>query len=46
MSLSYRPLIAVAGYHLAPGRVTRWPEGGYGVPGPYLDALRRAGARS
>lgn len=45
MTSSYRPLIAVAGYHLAPGRVTRWPDGGYGVPGPYLDALRRAGAR-
>lgn len=45
MSPSYRPLIAVVGYHLAPGRVTRWPEGGYGVPGPYLDALRRADAR-
>jgi putative glutamine amidotransferase len=43
---SYRPLIAVVGYHLAPGRVTRWPEGGYGVPGPYIDALRRAGART
>jgi putative glutamine amidotransferase len=42
---SYRPLIAVVGYHLAPGRVTRWPDGGYGVPGPYLDALRRAEAR-
>jgi putative glutamine amidotransferase len=42
---SYRPLIAVVGYHLAPGRVTRWPDGGYGVPGPYLDALRRAKAR-
>ena len=46
MTESYRPLIAVVGYHLAPGRVTRWPEGGYGVPGPYLDALRRAGART
>lgn len=45
MSPSYRPLIAVAGYHLAPGRVTRWPEGGYGVPGLYVEALRRAGAR-
>jgi putative glutamine amidotransferase len=42
---SYRPLIAVVGYHLAPGRVTRWLDGGYGVPGPYLDALRRADAR-
>ena len=45
MSESYQPLIAVVGYHLAPGRVTRWPEGGYGVPGPYIDALRRSGAR-
>ncbi len=45
MSDPYRPLIAVVGYHLAPGRVTRWPDGGYGVPGPYIDALRRAGAR-
>lgn len=43
---SYRPLIAVAGYHLGPDRVTRWPDGGYGVPGPYVDALRRAGART
>ena len=45
MSPSYRPLIAVAGYHLAPGRVKRWPEGGYGVPGPYIEAARRANAR-
>ena len=45
MTESYRPLIGVVGYHLAPGRVTRWPYGGYGVPGPYIDALRRAGAR-
>jgi gamma-glutamyl-gamma-aminobutyrate hydrolase PuuD/GrpB-like predicted nucleotidyltransferase (UPF0157 family) len=43
---TYRPLIAVAGYHLGPDRVTRWPDGGYGVPGPYIDALRRAGART
>ncbi|MEO8423808.1 MAG: gamma-glutamyl-gamma-aminobutyrate hydrolase family protein [Actinomycetota bacterium] len=43
---TYRPLVAVVGYHLAPGRVTRWPDGGYGVPGPYLDALRRFGART
>jgi putative glutamine amidotransferase len=43
---SYRPLVAVTGYHLGPGRVTRWPDGGYGVPGPYIDALRRAGART
>ncbi|MGZ5302232.1 MAG: gamma-glutamyl-gamma-aminobutyrate hydrolase family protein [Actinomycetota bacterium] len=45
MTQPYRPLVAVVGYHLAPGRVTRWPDGGYGVPGPYLDALRRADAR-
>ena len=42
----YRPLIAVVAYHLAGDRVARWPEGGYGVPAPYLDALRRAGART
>ena len=42
----YRPLIAVIAYHLAGDRVARWPEGGYGVPAPYLDALRRAGART
>ncbi len=42
----YRPLIAVVAYHLATDRVARWPEGGYGVPKPYLDALRRAGART
>jgi putative glutamine amidotransferase len=45
VSPSYRPLIAVVGYHLASGRVSRWPEGGYGVPGAYIDALRRANAR-
>jgi putative glutamine amidotransferase len=42
----YRPLIAVIAYHLTGDRVARWPEGGYGVPAPYLDALRRAGART
>lgn len=42
----YRPLIAIVAYHLADDRVARWPEGGYGVPKPYLDALRRAGART
>ena len=44
--MTYRPLIAVVGYHLDGSRVARWPEGGYGVPAPYLDALRRAGARA
>jgi len=42
----YRPLIAVVAYHLDGTRVARWPEGGYGVPALYLDALRRAGART
>jgi putative glutamine amidotransferase len=44
--VSYRPLVAVIAYHLANDRVARWPEGGYGVPAPYLDGLRRAGART
>lgn len=44
--MSYRPLIAVVAYHLDGTRVARWPEGGYGVPALYLDALRRAGART
>jgi putative glutamine amidotransferase len=42
----YRPSIAVVGYHLDERRVPRWPHGGYGVPAPYVDALRRAGART
>lgn len=42
----YRPLIAVVAYHLGGDRVARWPEGGYGVPALYMDALRRAGART
>ncbi len=44
--MSRRPLIAVVAYHLADDRVPRWPQGGYGVPGPYIDALRRAGSRT
>ena len=46
MAEGYRPLIAVVAYHLDGTRVARWPEGGYGVPAYYLDALRRAGART
>lgn len=42
----YRALIAVVAYHLGGDRVARWPHGGYGVPAPYLEALRRAGART
>lgn len=46
MTPAYRPMIAVVAYHLDGTRVARWPEGGYGVPALYLDALRRAGART
>ena len=46
MSPGYRPLVAVVAYHLANDRVARWPDGGYGVPAPYVDALRRADART
>ncbi|MDH4112951.1 MAG: gamma-glutamyl-gamma-aminobutyrate hydrolase family protein [Actinomycetota bacterium] len=42
----YRPLVAVVAYHLGNDRVSRWPDGGYGVPAPYIEALRRAGART
>ena len=42
--MTYRPLVAVVAYHLGDDRVARWPHGGYGVPGPYIDCLRRAGA--
>ena len=44
--MTTRPFVAVVAYHLAPGRVSRWPDGGYGVPAPYLDAVRRAGAHA
>jgi putative glutamine amidotransferase len=37
------PLVAIAGYHLDPGRVTRWRQGAYAVPDAYVDAIRRAG---
>ncbi len=36
------PWIGVVAYHLAPGRVTKWLVGGYGVPENYVDAIRRA----
>jgi putative glutamine amidotransferase len=38
--------VAVVAYHLDGQRVDRWPDGGFGVPAPYVDALRRAGART
>jgi putative glutamine amidotransferase len=46
VSERYRPLVAVVAYHLAGDRVARWPKGGFGVPAPYIEALRRAGART
>jgi putative glutamine amidotransferase len=41
-----KPEIAVAAYHLRPGRISMWLVGGYGVPENYVDALRRAGGRA
>ncbi len=38
-----RPLIAIIGYRLEPGRVSRWPWAGYAVPVQYADAVDRAG---
>jgi putative glutamine amidotransferase len=46
VSARFRPLVAVVAYHLGNDRVARWPNGGYGVPAPYVEALRRAGART
>jgi putative glutamine amidotransferase len=42
----YRGLVAVVAYHLDEQRVSRWPAGGFGVPAPYIQALRDAGART
>src|SRR5204863_8759412 len=46
VGVTYRPLVAVVGYHLGDDRVARWPRGGYGVPAPFVDRLRIAGART
>ena len=43
---SDRPLVAVAAYHLADDRVSRWPRGGFGVPAPYVEHTRAAGGRT
>jgi putative glutamine amidotransferase len=40
------PLIAIVAAHLASGRVRGWRRAGFGVPEPYVLALRRAGARA
>ncbi len=42
----WKPLVAIPAYHLADDRVARWPRGGYGVPAPFVECLRRAGART
>jgi putative glutamine amidotransferase len=39
------PFIAVVGYHLPAGRVTKWETGAHAVPDTYVDALARAGGR-
>jgi putative glutamine amidotransferase len=39
-------LVAVVGYHLPPGRITRWTSGAYAVPDKYVDAVRRAGGEA
>lgn len=40
------PLIAIVAARLASGRVRGWRRAGFGVPEPYVLALRRAGARA
>jgi gamma-glutamyl-gamma-aminobutyrate hydrolase PuuD len=40
-----RPLVAVIGRNLKPGRVSSWVTGAVGLPRGYTDALDRAGAR-
>jgi putative glutamine amidotransferase len=40
-----KPLIAVTGRHLKPGRVSHWTAGALGSPRGYTDALDRAGAQ-
>ncbi|MEY2434354.1 MAG: putative glutamine amidotransferase [Acidimicrobiaceae bacterium] len=40
-----RPLIAVVGRHLKPGRISSWTAGALALPRGYTDALDQAGAR-
>jgi gamma-glutamyl-gamma-aminobutyrate hydrolase PuuD len=40
-----RPLVAVIGRHLKPGRVSSWVAGAVALPRGYTDALERAGAQ-
>jgi putative glutamine amidotransferase len=39
-----KPLVAVVGYHLPAGTITRWDRGAYALPDSYVAAVRRAGA--
>lgn len=41
-----KPLIAVPGYHLPAGRITRWDGGGHAVPEAYVAGVQRAGGRA
>ena len=43
--LPMRPLVAVTGRHLRPGRISSWKAGALALPRGYTDALDRAGAR-
>ncbi|MFN2544170.1 MAG: gamma-glutamyl-gamma-aminobutyrate hydrolase family protein [Actinomycetota bacterium] len=38
-----RPVVAIAAYHLPPGRVAGWKRGAIAVPETYLAAVHRAG---
>jgi putative glutamine amidotransferase len=41
-----KPLVAVTGRHLRPGRISSWTAGALALPRGYTDALDRAGARA
>ena len=40
-----KPVVAVTGRHLKPGRISSWVAGALALPRGYTDALDRAGAR-
>jgi gamma-glutamyl-gamma-aminobutyrate hydrolase PuuD len=42
---STRPLVAVTGRHLKPGRISSWAAGALALPRGYTDALERGGGR-
>jgi len=44
--VTYTPLIGIVTYTLDGTRVRRWPDGGFGVPAPYVEAMHRAGGRT